>query len=439
VAGSSQFTENFQEFTRDNYFQTGKLKTMPFSLQQMGTDATFGGFENFVDVPPLQFTDNSGVTNAALYTKFGLISVDMKFNSPVFAWGANFYGAQASELVNLVVLDTSGNTISTVPVTVDTGFFGIVITPSEGIGDILFESQIENPDPSIGQGFGLEQVVGACTGTCITGAVTYNPSSVNFGNVSLGTKTASKLVTVTNSTASVATLVSETGVSEFGAMTGSTCGATLAAGATCIFYVYFAPTVAGPATGILTDSTADGPVTFTMSGTGVGGAVVYSPASVSFGDVEVGTDSVTKQVTVTNTTASTAVLASSAGLSEFASMPGSTCGESLAAGTSCQFNVYFAPTADGAANGSITVSTANGPVTFTMSGIGVGTAKLPAERESAGSRVNGLPTNAPISAVSDLDPLQSRSVTLSGSAIRPGISPAVRPVIRKTVPQSGYR
>jgi hypothetical protein len=160
VSGSSQFSEDLQSFTQDTYFQTVAVNVGPFSLEQIGQDP-FGNLANFIDVPPLEFTDNSGVTNAAMYTKYGVVTVDMDFNSPVFAWGANFYDAQTSELENLVLTASGGGVIAAVPVTVDTGFFGFVISPTEGMSAITFESQIDNPNPTIGQGFGLENVVGA--------------------------------------------------------------------------------------------------------------------------------------------------------------------------------------------------------------------------------------------------------------------------------------
>ena len=163
VAGSPQFSENFSSITQDTYFQTVAVDVGPFSLEQIGHDPIFGDFRNFIDVPPLQFTDNSGVTNAAMYTKFGINTVDMTFGSPVFAWGANFYDAETGELENLVLIAPGGDVVGTVPVTVNTGFFGFVISPSEGLSKITFESQLDNPDPTVGQGFGLENVVGAYT------------------------------------------------------------------------------------------------------------------------------------------------------------------------------------------------------------------------------------------------------------------------------------
>lgn len=160
VQGSAQFTESFQSITQDTYFQDAPVNLPEFSLQQVGHDPIFGDFRNLIDVPPLQFSDNDGNTNAALYTKFGINTVDLQFTNPVYAWGADFYGAESGELENLVL--TSGNSvIGTIPVSVDTGFFGFVISPEQGIDSITFESRLDNPDPTVGQGFSLENVTGA--------------------------------------------------------------------------------------------------------------------------------------------------------------------------------------------------------------------------------------------------------------------------------------
>ena len=163
VAGDAQFLEDFSEFTQDTYFETTPVAAGPLTLLQIGHDPIFGDFANFIDVPPLQFSDNSGVTNAAMYTKYGINTVDMGFSSPVFAWGANFYGAESDELDAITLTSTGGGTVGTISVTVDTGFFGFVTSPPTGLSKITFQSQIDNPDPTVGQGFGLENVVGAYT------------------------------------------------------------------------------------------------------------------------------------------------------------------------------------------------------------------------------------------------------------------------------------
>jgi len=175
VSGSSQFSETFSGFAADTYFQATSLNVGPFSLEQIGFDPIGGDFRNFIDVPPVEFSDNSGATNAAMYTKFGVLTVNMVFGSTVYGWGANFYGAQSGELLNMVLYGVGGGTSGTVQVTLDTGFFGFVTSgPREQIARIEFRSRLNNPDPFVGQGFGLENVVGAYN----SGAAVPEPSSL---------------------------------------------------------------------------------------------------------------------------------------------------------------------------------------------------------------------------------------------------------------------
>jgi hypothetical protein len=198
VASSWQFSQNFQSFTKDTYFQTAPVTAGTFSLQQVGQDPIFGLFQNFVDVPPLQFTDNGGTTNAAIYIKSGVSTVQMTFGAPVFAWGANFYGAETGELVNLVLTTPGGVVLVTVPVTVDTGFFGFVISPIEGLSQITFTSRISNPDASVGQGFGLVGVTGAYISSPIPVSLTQVVTTASGLAYSRVTQTFNGTVTIKN-------------------------------------------------------------------------------------------------------------------------------------------------------------------------------------------------------------------------------------------------
>jgi len=91
------------------------------------------------------------------------------------------------------------------------------------------------------------------TGTAVTGALTITPNPANFPNTAVGT-TSTFTVTLTNSSAFAFTLngwtISSTS-GEFGFGTGSTCGASLPASASCTQVVTFSPQVAGSTTGTL--------------------------------------------------------------------------------------------------------------------------------------------------------------------------------------------
>ena len=71
-------------------------------------------------------------------------------------------------------------------------------------------------------------------------SVTLTPSSLVFGNQAVGTTSSTKSVTVKNTSATkTLTLISVTGSGEFPDTT--TCGSSLAPGATCTVTVSFSP------------------------------------------------------------------------------------------------------------------------------------------------------------------------------------------------------
>jgi hypothetical protein len=98
-------------------------------------------------------------------------------------------------------------------------------------------------------------------------AVTLAPSSINFGALPLGATSAARTATLTNS--GTATL-SIAGISRTGdfAITGNTCGTSLAVGASCTITLTFTPAAVGLRTGTLTvtDNVAGSPHTVSLSG-----------------------------------------------------------------------------------------------------------------------------------------------------------------------------
>ncbi|HEX4792044.1 MAG TPA: choice-of-anchor D domain-containing protein [Actinospica sp.] len=95
-----------------------------------------------------------------------------------------------------------------------------------------------------------------------------SPTSLSFGNETVGSSTATKSVTVSN-TGSAAASISAISASGPFAQTDS-CGSTLAAGASCTANVTFSPTAAGSASGTLTvaSNATDASLTVALSGNG---------------------------------------------------------------------------------------------------------------------------------------------------------------------------
>ena len=98
------------------------------------------------------------------------------------------------------------------------------------------------------------------------------PATLSFGSVTVGTTSAAKTVTLTNvgTTALTISAIAITGTDLGDYAQTHTCGASLAAGASCTFSVTFKPTVKGarPAALSITDTASGSPQKVTLSGTG---------------------------------------------------------------------------------------------------------------------------------------------------------------------------
>jgi hypothetical protein len=216
-------------------------------------------------------------------------------------------------------------------------------------------------------GYGMSQ--GTAQGT-----LSATPTSLSFGNVTVGSSSSPQTVTLTN-TGTASVTVSQATVTGAGfAISGLSVPATLAAGQSTSFTATFAPTAAGSISGSISlISNAPGsPNTVTLSGTGVTLQLAASPASIGFGSVTVGSSS-SQVVTLTNSgTASVTVTQANINGTGF-SASGLTLPLTVAVGKAATFNAAFAPTATGSVTGSLSVvsNATNSPAVIALSGTGV--------------------------------------------------------------------
>jgi len=229
-----------------------------------------------------------------------------------------------------------------------------------------------------------------------TPAASLNPSSLAFGTQNVGTTSAPKPVTVTNTGQANLVLanspVAFSDAADYAITSSTTCTANLsiAPNGSCVIDVTFTPTSAGsfPALMILTDNsggTAGTTQTLGLSGTGQTpvGTANLSTSSLTFATQIVGTMSAAQSVTVANTGAGSLVLAATpATLSgtnpgDFAIASGTTCTASLsiAPNGTCVVNLTFTPTAPGSRNANLVLTdnsggTSGATQTVTLSGTG---------------------------------------------------------------------
>ena len=224
------------------------------------------------------------------------------------------------------------------------------------------------------------------SGTAVApGSLTANPSSVAFGNVTLGNNK-SVAVVVTNTGGTTVNISNAAATGTGYTLNGPTLPVALNAGQSATFNAVFTPTVAGSASGNLTiTSDANNPtLTVPLSGTGVTpGQITPNPASLSFGNVAVG-GSKTLTETLTNSGGTSLTISAAAATGTGFSITGLNLPITLAAGQTTTFNVLFTPTATGAATGNVTITSngSNPTLNIALSATGVTAGALSANPTS---------------------------------------------------------
>ena len=205
-------------------------------------------------------------------------------------------------------------------------------------------------------------------------AVSASPSSLSFGNVTVGTSS-SLSVTVSN-TGTADLVVSSVTLSGTGfSMSPLTFPVTISAGSSRAVSVTFAPQSAGAVSGTATivSNASATPSTVSVQGTGVSPAVPtlsLNPSSIAFGNVVVGNSS-SQNLTLTNPSAVdvsvSGVNVAGTGFSSNNQTP-----FTVSAGTSSLVPVLFQPRATGSVTGSISVvsNASNSPGVASLTGTG---------------------------------------------------------------------
>jgi hypothetical protein len=224
------------------------------------------------------------------------------------------------------------------------------------------------------------------TGTGTTGSLLFNPTSLSFDPVTIGSQSSPQTATLTNTTTGALTLSTITVNGNFSQT--NTCPIspnTLAAGASCNISVTSTPATAGAFTGVVNAKLSTGAVTqLYLSGSGTGsststggtGNVTVSPKQYTFANQPIGTTSSPATITLTNGQ-STAITISSIQISAPFQQT-NNCGGTLAAGGSCTISITYAPTAVGysSTNLTITDNASNSPQTVAIAGNAYAPVKL---------------------------------------------------------------
>lgn len=214
------------------------------------------------------------------------------------------------------------------------------------------------------------------TGTGTEAAVTLAPTSVNFKTQLVGTSSASKQVTLTNTGVGVLTIssISVTGANAADFTETNTCGSSVAPLATCTINVTFSPTAAGSRSAAvsITDNAPASPQNVSLTGPGT--LVKLAPTSLNFGSIPVGQSSGPQTVTLTNMglvkLGIMKIAITGSAKADFSET--NTCGGTLGAGQSCSISVTFSPLTKGNLGATVSITDTGGgsPQTVALMGQG---------------------------------------------------------------------
>src|SRR5271163_2705893 len=386
-SGNSNLTINLATVAGTGFGISGlSLPTTLAGGQSLSFNAQFAPPATGAATGSITFTDNAPGSPQTLTMVGGGLAANSNLtpNPGSAAFGNVTVGSNSQQTITLTNSANTSTTISAVSSS-GTGFtvtgiatpmtlaanqsasFTVQFAPTttgSATGSILITSTANDPTVAI-----------PLSGTGVQGNLTSNPASINFGSLLVGAS-GSVNVTLTNSgTASVA--ISQGSSSGTGySITGLSSPSTLTAGQSTSFTAKFSPTAAGNATGSISIvSNAPGsPLVIALSGSGTASQpqLTISPASVAFGSVSVGSSG-SQTVTLTNAGNATLTVTQASPSGTGFSMSGASMPMTINAGGSASFSTIFAPTATGAASGSISiVSNAPGsPATIALTGTGI--------------------------------------------------------------------
>jgi len=239
------------------------------------------------------------------------------------------------------------------------------------------------------------QAIVTLTGTGTAPAsITFNPTAFTFAATLVNQTSAVQNFTVSNTGGTTATLQTPTitgsNASDF-AISASTCGATLAASTGCTLSITFKPTAAGTRSATLSLTDSAGTQTAALTGTGNAPATdTLSATSLTFAQQAIGTTSTTQSITLTNSgDAALTLISTSLTPGDFTAT--NTCGNSLAAHSTCAIQINFVPTAIGARSATLTVTDQFRSQPVTLNGTGIapaGVSLAPASLNFAAIGVN---------------------------------------------------
>jgi 6-phosphogluconolactonase (cycloisomerase 2 family) len=266
-------------------------------------------------------------------------------------------------------------------------------------------------------------------------AVALFPASQDFGGITVGQSSSSKIFTLTNtgdqSLSLNSWIVTGTNSSDFLITPNCSIPTVLGPNATCTASVIFSPTAAGPRQASLTgkDNAPGSPQSIPLTGTGVSpvSALSLAPGSLTFASATQGSTSAPQPITLTSLGPANlrivSVLTGGANPADF--QVNSTCAGAYPIGSTCNIAVAFSPLGAGQRTATLTITddAPDSPQSVQLSGTGAtpppGTSvvKLAPSAVSFGAvtQATMVPPQATTLTSSGTGPLHISSVALGGT------------------------
>lgn len=232
---------------------------------------------------------------------------------------------------------------------------------------------------SIGLQGGGSPVTVALSGTGAAAMPALTPSALNFGSVPVGTTSSAMNLMLSNTGNAALSIQSVTFATSNGSFAQTnTCGSSLAAGASCTIAVTCSQTATGSQRSTL-NVNFPSPLpkqSASLSCTGTAPTASLSPGSYAFPSTQTGSMAPSATFTLANAgTAPLAITSFSVTGTNAAAFPiaSNGCESPLAAGSSCNIAVSFAPSTTGTLSAVLRVVDAVGTQTATLTGTAIST------------------------------------------------------------------
>ena len=208
------------------------------------------------------------------------------------------------------------------------------------------------------------------TGTSAQTGVSFSPTSLSWGTVLIGQTSATKTVSLTNST-SAALKIASVGVGSDYKITSMSCPLsplTVTVGASCTISVAFHPLAQGLRSDMITvtDSDASSPQLVALSGSGVIGPILFSPTSLTFPSTAAASTSLKQTATMTNQLPTSLTVTGVRASGNFSQT--NDCPATLLRNASCTITAWFAPSSAGAKTGTVTANYSSGSLNLYLWG-----------------------------------------------------------------------